>query len=52
MMLAARTLALATLDLATKPDLLQAAWQEFKKSTGGQKYASPLPEGAVLPPTG
>ena len=52
MMLAARTLALSTLDLATKPNLLKAAWQEFEQSTGGQKYTSPLPEDAVLPPTG
>jgi len=52
MMLAARTLALATLDLATKPDLLRAAWREFEKSTGEWKYTSPLPADAVLPPAG
>jgi aminobenzoyl-glutamate utilization protein B len=52
MMLAARSLALATLDLATKPDLLRAAWREFEKSTGGRKYTSPLPEDAVLPSAG
>jgi aminobenzoyl-glutamate utilization protein B len=50
MMLAARTLALTTLELASNPDLLQAAWEEFTKSTGGQRYVSPLPEGAELPP--
>ncbi|MGD9048661.1 MAG: amidohydrolase [Anaerolineae bacterium] len=52
MMLAARTLALATLDLVTTPEHLQAAWREFEKRKGGQEYRSPLPEGAVLPATG
>jgi hypothetical protein len=52
MMLAARTLALATLDLVTRPDILKAAWHEFEQSTGGQRYTSPLPEDAVLPSTG
>jgi aminobenzoyl-glutamate utilization protein B len=42
---AARVLALTALDLFTRPDLLQAAREEFIKSTGGKKYVSPLPEG-------
>jgi hypothetical protein len=47
MMLAAKALALAALDLETKPDILKAARDEFQKQTGGKKYVSPLPEGAV-----
>ncbi|MCE5206703.1 MAG: amidohydrolase [Chloroflexi bacterium] len=43
---AAKVMALTSLDLFTKPDLLQAAKDEFIKSTGGKKYVSPLPEGA------
>jgi len=42
---AARVLALTALDLLTQPTLLQAARDEFIKSTGGKKYVSPLPEG-------
>ncbi|MCE5206702.1 MAG: amidohydrolase [Chloroflexi bacterium] len=44
--LAAKVMALTTLDLFTKPDLLQAIKDEFVKSTGGKKYVSPLPDGA------
>ncbi|MBE9508322.1 MAG: amidohydrolase [Chloroflexi bacterium] len=47
MMLAAKAMALAALDLETKPDILKAARDEFEKRTGGKKYVSPLPEGAV-----
>jgi aminobenzoyl-glutamate utilization protein B len=47
MMLAAKALALAALDLETKPDILKAARDEFQKQTGGKKYVSPLPEGTV-----
>ena len=43
---ASKVMALTTLDLFTKPDLLQAAKDEFIQSTGGKKYVSPLPEGA------
>lgn len=46
MMVAAKTLALAALDLETRPDLLRAARAEFEEKTEGQPYASPLPEGA------
>ena len=47
MMFAAKTMALTALDLATNPELVNAAWEEFERSTGGKKYVSPLPEGAV-----
>jgi aminobenzoyl-glutamate utilization protein B len=47
MMVAARTLALATLDLLTKPDLVKAIREEFEKKRAGKQYVSPLPEGAV-----
>jgi len=47
MMVAAKALALAALDLETKPDILKAARDEFEKKTGGKKYVSSLPEGAV-----
>lgn len=47
MMLAAKAMALAALDLETTPDLLAAARREFEERTGGREYASPLPEGAV-----
>jgi aminobenzoyl-glutamate utilization protein B len=40
---AAKVMALSTLDLFTKPELLQAAKDEFLQSTGGKKYVSPLP---------
>ncbi|MCP4539716.1 MAG: amidohydrolase [Chloroflexi bacterium] len=50
MMVAAKALALATLDLQTKPDLLAAARKEFEKSTADDKYKSPLPEGSVPQP--
>ncbi len=47
MMLAAKAMALAVLDLETKPDILKAARDEFEKKTEGKKYVSPLPEGTV-----
>jgi len=47
MILAAKTLALTALDLLTKPQLVEAAHDEFEKATGGKKYVSPLPQGAV-----
>ncbi|MBL7064759.1 MAG: amidohydrolase [Anaerolineae bacterium] len=47
MMLAAKAMALAALDLETKPDILKAARDEFEKKTEGKKYVSPLPEGTV-----
>ncbi len=42
-----KAMALAALDLETRPDVLQAARAEFEEKTKGQKYVSPLPEGAV-----
>ena len=47
MMLAARAMALAVLDLETKPGILKAARDEFEKESRGKKYVSPLPEGVV-----
>jgi aminobenzoyl-glutamate utilization protein B len=47
MMLAAKAMALATWDLETRPDVLQAAREEFEQRMGGKKYVSPLPEGTV-----
>ena len=47
MLLAAKALALAGLDLLTRPDLLAAAQAEFKDKQNGTSYVSPLPEGAL-----
>jgi aminobenzoyl-glutamate utilization protein B len=47
MMLAAKAMALAAFDLEVKPDVVQAAQEEFKRKTGGKAYLSPLPEGTV-----
>jgi len=47
MLHAAKAMALTAFDLLTKPDLLAAAQQEFKKMTEGKPYVSPLPEDAV-----
>jgi len=44
MIIAAKTLALSAFDLLTKPDILKKAQNEFKKTIGGKKYISPLPE--------
>ncbi len=44
---AAKAMALTGLELMTNPATLQAAQDEFKKSSGGKKYVTPLPEGAV-----
>jgi aminobenzoyl-glutamate utilization protein B len=50
MMLAAKVLALTTLDLVTKPDVLKAAHEEFQKVNGGkEKYQSARPEGTKAP---
>jgi aminobenzoyl-glutamate utilization protein B len=45
MLYAAKALALTAFDLLTKPELLQAAKDEFAASTAGRKYISPIPEG-------
>lgn len=49
MMLAAKTIALSTLDLIVKPDILTAATEEFKKKTRGKNYVSPLPKDLAPP---
>jgi len=52
MMVAAKTLTLTALALATRPDLIQAARQEFERKTAGQPYVSPLPKEAKPQPAG
>lgn len=47
MMFAARAMALAALDLETKPDVLKAARDEFEEKTKGKRYVTPLPKEAV-----
>jgi aminobenzoyl-glutamate utilization protein B len=44
---AAKAMALTGLELMTNKDALTAAQEEFKQATGGRKYVTPLPEGAV-----
>jgi hypothetical protein len=46
MIFAAKSMALAGLDLLTKPDLLADARAAFEKAKKGQAYQTPLPEGA------
>jgi aminobenzoyl-glutamate utilization protein B len=46
MLLAAKTLALAGLDLFTRPAVLEAARAEFQREKRGQPYVSPLPPDA------
>lgn len=46
MLVAAKTLALAGVDLLTHPETVQAARAEFDKATAGRRYVSPLPDGA------
>ena len=45
MMLAAKVMALAVVDLETHPELLKAANDELQQKTGGAEYVSPLPAG-------
>jgi hypothetical protein len=40
-------MALTGLELMTNKEALSAAQGEFKQATGGRKYVTPLPEGAV-----
>ncbi len=47
MIFAAKAMALAGLDLLTKPDLLEAAKAEFERARMGQEYISPLPPEAT-----
>ncbi|MCY3917522.1 MAG: amidohydrolase [Chloroflexi bacterium] len=43
MIFAAKTMALAGLDLLTKPDVLAAAKADFERALGGKSYITPLP---------
>ncbi len=47
MMLAAKAMALAALDLETHPELLKAAHDEFRQTTKGAQYLSPLPASII-----
>jgi aminobenzoyl-glutamate utilization protein B len=47
MAFAAKTLALTALELMTKPDVLQAAKDEFATKKAGRNYVSPIPDGVV-----
>lgn len=47
MLLSAKAMGLAALDLMTQPELVAAAQAEFAKASKGKAYVSPLPEGAV-----
>ena len=49
MIYAAKVLALTGFDLLIKPNILIDAKDEFKKSTEGKKYISPLPENLNSP---
>ena len=47
MLLSAKAMGLAALDLMTQPELLATAQAEFAKATAGKPYVSPVPDGAV-----
>ena len=47
MILASKAMALAGLDLLTKPDLLAQAKADFDVARGGKVYVTPLPEGTL-----
>ncbi len=47
MLLAAKALALAGLDLLARPDVLADAQAEFTRKRNGTAYVTPLPEGAT-----
>ncbi len=49
MMLAAKALAVAGLELLRKPDIIEAAQAEFKQSTKGQPYECAMPPEAKPP---
>ncbi len=46
---AAKIMAASAIDLLTKPELLERAWEEHRDRTKGREYRSPLPEGAKPP---
>jgi aminobenzoyl-glutamate utilization protein B len=37
------------MDLLTRPALVEAAWADFRKRTGGRPYRSPIPAGQKPP---
>jgi aminobenzoyl-glutamate utilization protein B len=47
MIFAAKAMALAGLDLLTKPDVLAQAQAEFKEARNGQTYITPIPDGVM-----
>jgi len=47
MLFAAKGMALAALDLLTKPDLLAKAQAEFVEAKKGKDYVTPLPDGTI-----
>lgn len=49
MLHAAKIMALAALDLYTRPALLKQAQDEYRSLTGGQKYRCPLPDYVPAP---
>ncbi|MFO7769727.1 MAG: amidohydrolase [bacterium] len=51
---AARTLSAAALELAVSPEVIEAAWEEFREKTEGEPYESPIPadQPPPLPPAG
>ncbi|MEM9776348.1 MAG: hypothetical protein AAF902_17360, partial [Chloroflexota bacterium] len=49
MMLASKSMALAGLDLLTKPDLLADVKAEFAQKKAGREYITPIPEGTGAP---
>ena len=49
MLHAAKIMALAAMDVITKPEVLKQAQDEFKALTGGQKYRCPLPDYVPAP---
>jgi len=49
LLFAAKTIAGAALDLLTKPEMLEKAWDEFSERMKGRAYSSPIPD-EVKPP--
>ncbi len=46
---ASKVMAASAIDLLTRPELLERAWEEHRDRTKGREYRSPLPEGAKPP---
>ena len=47
MLFASKAMALAGLDLLTKPDVLAQAKADFDKARNGKDYVTPLPDDAI-----